>query len=168
MDCQSPKITCPTTLCTAARAEKSAFFVAVRQKKPYFFPIRLVRLAALGTKTAHKALRMLRKEEQLRRIAGEAGGFPPADGTVEPPNAADDLESCREAIFEIAMRQFLADGSVADRTKRIFERTAVNGESPDAVAASFKMTRHAVDQAKSRAMARLREIVKRLEDVDAV
>ena len=116
----------------------------------------------------NKALRMLRKEEQLRRIAGEAGGFPPADGTVEPPNAADDLESCREAIFEIAMRQFLADGSVADRTKRIFERTAVNGESPDAVAASFKMTRHAVDQAKSRAMARLREIVKRLEDVDAV
>ena len=116
----------------------------------------------------NKALRMLRKEEQQRRIAGEAGGFPPADGTVEPPNAADDLESCREAIFEIAMRQFLADGSVADRTKRIFERTAVNGESPDAVAASFKMTRHAVDQAKSRAMARLREIVKRLEDVDAV
>ena len=58
------------------------------------------------------------------------------------------------------MRQFLADESVADRTKRIFERTAINGESPESVASSFKMTRHAVDQAKSRAMGRLREIVK--------
>ena len=61
------------------------------------------------------------------------------------------------------MSRFLADDSVADRTKRIFERTALNGESPEAVAASFKMTRHAVDQAKSRAMSRLREIVKGLE-----
>ena len=54
---------------------------------------------------------------------------------------------------------------LVDRTKRIFERTALNGESPEAVAASFKMTRHAVDQAKSRAMARLRELVKELESV---
>ena len=74
-----------------------------------------------------------------------------------------DDPSYREALFEIALRQFLSDGSVADRTKRIFERTAINGESPESVAAAFKMTRHAVDQAKSRAMARLREIVKKLE-----
>ena len=69
----------------------------------------------------------------------------------------------RESIFEIALHRFLADGSVADRTKRIFERTALDGEPPEAVAAAFKMTRHAVDQAKSRAMARLREMVKELE-----
>jgi len=36
---------------------------------------------------------------------------------------------------------------------------------PEAVAASFKMARHAVDQAKSRAMSRLREIVKDLETI---
>ena len=59
----------------------------------------------------------------------------------------------------------LADDSVADRTKRIFERVALNGEPPEAVAASFKMKRHAVDQAKSRALTRLREIVKSLEGV---
>ena len=77
----------------------------------------------------------------------------------------DDDQSCREAIFEIAMRRFLSDKAIADRTKRIFERTALNGESPESVAASLKMTRHAVDQAKSRAMARLRELIKKLESV---
>ena len=104
----------------------------------------------------NKALRVLRKEERQREIAGRAV-------SMKPPSA-DDLEFCREAIFEIALRQFMADESVADRTKRIFERVAINGESPDAVALSFKMTRHAVDQAKSRAMARLKEMVKQLED----
>ena len=100
----------------------------------------------------NKALRQLRKEQRQAEIAKM--GVPPAD--------IDD-QSYREALFELALRQFLADDSIADRTKRIFERTAINGESPEVVAAAFKMTRHAVDQAKSRAMARLREIVKELE-----
>ena len=92
----------------------------------------------------------------------------PYDGRARSPSAPqcaiqDDEQSYREAVFEIALHRFLADESVADRTKRIFERTAMNGESPESVAAAFKMTRHAVDQAKSRAMARLREMVKELE-----
>ena len=41
----------------------------------------------------------------------------------------------------------------------------MNGESPESVAESFKMTRHAVDQAKSRAMIRLSEIMKGLESL---
>ena len=102
-----------------------------------------------------KALTALRKQrqqddlkEELRHVAG---------------NASEE-QSYRKSVFEIAWRQFLADESIADRTKRIFERVAINGESPEAVAASFKMKRHAVDQAKSRAMDRLREIVKDLEN----
>jgi len=137
----------------------------------------------------NKALRQLRNErrqteiaEELRRSRGDTPyhcgddhgrAYPPAEGCPRsgcPSRGgsslpADDLESWREALFEIALRQFLSDESVADRTKRIFERTAINGESPEVVAESFKMTRHAVDQAKSRAMARLREIVKAFEDV---
>ena len=74
-------------------------------------------------------------------------------------------QSNSDSLFEIALCQFLADDSIADRTKRIFERTALNGESPEAVAIAFKMTRHAVDQSKSRAMSRLRKIVKELEEV---
>ena len=111
----------------------------------------------------NKALRTLRRErrdaefvDDVRRD-GIAGSLLPAEDAQ--------TQAYREAVFEIALRRFLADESVADRTKRIFERTALNGESPEAVAAAFKMTRHAVDQAKSRAMARLREMVKELESV---
>ena len=102
----------------------------------------------------NKALRALRQREREEKVRADyAVGS--TDGEAE--------RQYRESIFEIALRQFLADDSIADRTKRIFERTAINGESPEAVAESFKMTRHAVDQAKSRAMTRLREIVKGLE-----
>jgi len=102
----------------------------------------------------NKAMAALRKRCQQADLVNELRHV--EDGTTEE-------HSYHEAIFEIALRQFLADGSVADRTKRIFERVAINGESPESVAASFKMKRHAVDQAKSRAMNRLRAIVKELE-----
>ena len=103
----------------------------------------------------NKALTALRKQHQLDDLK---------EGLQHVVGNASEEQSYRKSVFEIALRQFLADESIADRTKRIFERVAINGESPEAVAASFKMKRHAVDQAKSRAMDRLREIVKDLED----
>ena len=117
----------------------------------------------------NKARRQLRKEKRQVEIAKTVGvSVPLAHGRTGcaflPDSPEEDL-AWRESLFEIALRQFLADESIADRTKRIFERTALNGESPEAVAESFKMTRHAVDQAKSRAIARLREIVKELETI---
>ena len=125
----------------------------------------------------NKALAALRKQcqqadlvDEMRRN-GRAVALRPLEGAAGSacsPSAPDDVadeQSYRESLFEIALRQFLADESIADRTKRILERVAINGESPEAVAASFKMKRHAVDQAKNRAMARLREIVKQLENV---
>ena len=122
---------------------------------------------------ALRALRQCEREEKVRADYATDGVNPRGSGTLaasgravapRPPFLFDD-QSYRESIFELALRQFLADDSIADRTKRIFGRTAINGESPETVAESFKMTRHAVDQTKSRAMARLREIVKELEDV---
>ena len=109
----------------------------------------------------NKALRTIRRERRDAEFVDDVR----RDGIAGSPLPAEDAQTqaYREAVFEIALRRFLADESVADRTKRIFERTALNGESPEAVAAAFKMTRHAVDQAKSRAMARLREMVKELE-----
>ena len=118
----------------------------------------------------NKALRALDKEQRQTEIAHElmrSQSDTPCHEERDPESAAD-KQSWREAVFELALEQFLADDSIADRTKRIFERVAINGESPEVVAASFKMTRHAVDQAKSRAMARLREIAKGLEDVAEV
>ena len=125
----------------------------------------------------NKALAALRKQRQQADLVDEmqrdeaiasyhdgraVAPRPPegADGRARSPSAPDDIvdeQTYREAIFEIALRQFLADETVADRTKRIFERVAINGESPETVAASLKMKRHAVS--------RLREIVKQLEHV---
>ena len=124
----------------------------------------------------NKALRVLRqreRDEKARADYAAAGGRAStraaagAAALVAAGSPADEEEErqYRESLFELALRQFLADDSIADRTKRIFERTAINGESPEAVAAAFKMTRHAVDQAKSRALERLRKLVKALEDV---
>ena len=104
----------------------------------------------------NKALRSLRKREQDEALRADY-----ANGE----SLFIDEQSYRESLFELALRQFLSDDSIADRTKRIFERTAMNGESPESVAESFKMTRHAVDQVKSRAMIRLREIMKGLESL---
>ena len=120
---------------------------------------------------ALRALRQRERDEALRADYAATGGRAStraatgAAALVAADSLADEEgeRQYREALFELALRQFLADESVADRTKRIFERTAINGESPESVAAAFKMTRHAVDQAKSRATARLREIVKNLE-----
>ena len=127
---------------------------------------------------ARRALRDKNRQAEIMDMVGARCGraqSPRApdsspDGRARTPAAPhcaaqDDDQSWRESLFEIALQRFLADESVADRTKRIFERTALNGESPEAVAESFKMTRHAVDQAKSRAMSRLREFVKELESV---
>ncbi len=140
----------------------------------------------------NKALRVLRQRERDAALRADyvdglnlqGSGVLAASGRARPPAEPQDPrpgravasrppaefdftddQSYRESLFELALRQFLSDESIADRTKRIFERTALNGESPEAVAAAFKMTRHAVDQAKSRATARLREIVKGLESL---
>ena len=122
---------------------------------------------------ALRALRQRERDEALRADYADTGGRAStraaagAVALVATDSLADEEAECqyRESIFEIALRQFLVDDSIADRTKRIFERTAINGESPEAVAESFRMTRHAVDQAKSRALERLRKLVKALEDV---
>ncbi len=117
---------------------------------------------------ARRALRKSGRQTEIKDIVDAPDSSP--NGRARTPAAPqsvvqDDDQSWREAVFEIALRRFLSDKAIADRTKRIFERTALNGESPESVAASLKMTRHAVDQAKSRAMARLRELVKELESV---
>ena len=117
---------------------------------------------------ARRALRNSNRQTEIKDIVDASDSSPNGrTRTLAAPQCAiqGDEQSWREAAFEIALRRFLSDESIADRTKRIFERTALNGESPESVAASLKMTRHAVDQAKSRAMARLRELVKELESV---
>lgn len=75
---------------------------------------------------------------------------------------SDTFEARQAAIFEIALQSFLSDESVSERTKQVVTRVAIQQENPEAVAASLGMTRNAVDQAKSRALTRLREIATQL------
>lgn len=87
---------------------------------------------------------------------------------AEPLPAQDDPEEVdyRQSLFDIAVRQFFNDETIAPRTKEIFRRTAIRGESPEEVAKSFMMERHAVDQIKSRSVTKLRTIVEALEKAD--
>ena len=104
----------------------------------------------------HRALRMMDEEKRRARLVAEMRHV-----DVE----ADDT-AWRESLMEIALQQLLADTSIHERTRLVFARVAVNGEKPDDVAAAFGITRNAVDQMKSRMMARLKELIAALEKAD--
>ena len=108
----------------------------------------------------HKALRLCRQAERERGLRARAA--------EEPKVLSDDPEeeNYRKSLFDIAVHQFFDDETIAPRTKEIFRRTAMKGESPEAVAKSFMMERHAVDQIKSRSIVKLRAFVEALEKAD--
>ena len=112
----------------------------------------------------NKALRQLerdnRRQAGMRELASERQIE--ANATPQLPE-----NTFRQDIFEIALRQLLADDTVQMRTREVFRRVAVNGEKPEDVATDFGITRNAVDQMKSRMMTRLREFVSALEKVEA-
>ena len=108
----------------------------------------------------HKALRLCRQAERQRDLHQRA-----AAESIVPPDDSEE-EVYRKSLFDIAVRQFFDDESIAPRTKEIFRRTAMKGESPELVAKSFMMDRHAVDQIKSRSVAKLRKLVEALEKAD--
>ena len=108
----------------------------------------------------HKALRLCRQVERERSLRERA-----AEEQKVPPDNPEE-ENYRKSLFDIAVRQFFDDETIAPRTKEIFRRTAIKGESPEAVAQSFLMERHAVDQIKSRSIAKLRAFVEALEKAD--
>ena len=108
----------------------------------------------------HKALRLCRQAERERSLRERAAeeAIPVSDDSEE--------ENYRKSLFDIAVRQFFDDETIAPRTKEIFRRTAIKGEAPEMVAKSFMMERHAVDQIKSRSVAKLRTLVEALEKAD--
>ena len=131
----------------------------------------------------NKALRQLYKEQRHAEIVemvhddascvGRALTLaaPPSTSSTgravapRPPSdmMADDEQSWRETLVEIALRQLMNDESIQSRTRQVFLRVAVNGEKPDDVAVAFGIERNAVDQIKNRMMPRLQKIVADLE-----
>ena len=106
----------------------------------------------------HRAFRMLGEDKRREKLA--------YNGRATCPQAAEDETAWRESLLEIALRQLLSDSTIHERTRLVFARVAVNGEKPDDIAAAFGITRNAVDQMKSRMMARLKELVAALEKAD--
>ena len=128
----------------------------------------------------NKALRQLHKDQRQAEIAemvGRDASLEPLVGSrvprdrdgravaPRPPSGmmADDEQSWRETLVEIALQQLMNDESIQSRTGQVFLRVVVNGEKPDDVAAAFGIERNAVDQIKSRMMPRLQKIVADLE-----
>ena len=128
----------------------------------------------------NKALRQLHKDQRQAEIAemvGQDASIEPLVGSrvprdrdgravaPRPPSdmMADDEQSWRETLVEIALQQLMNDESIQSRTRQVFLRVVVNGEKPDDVAAAFGIERNAVDQIKSRMMPRLQKIVADLE-----
>ena len=72
-------------------------------------------------------------------------------------------EDWREEVFAVALQQLLSDNSIHDRTKQVFIRTAIRGESSDAVAESLGVSRNTVNKMKSRMLAVLRDLVEKLK-----
>ena len=128
----------------------------------------------------NKALRQLHKDQRQAEIAemvGRDASIEPLVGSrvprdrdgravaPRPPSdmMADDEQSWRETLVEIALQQLMNDESIQSRTRQVFLRVVVNGEKPDDAAAAFGIERNAVDQIKSRMMPRLQKIVADLE-----
>ena len=112
----------------------------------------------------HKALRRCRAADRDNRLKADLREAASAgDGERAAPS---DEESYRQALFEIAVSTFFSDPTIAARTKEVFRRTAIAGDSPEVVAREFQMSRHAVDQIKSRSVAWLRKRIDELEQAD--
>jgi RNA polymerase sigma factor (sigma-70 family) len=110
----------------------------------------------------HRAFRMMDEERRREKLGDDMrGAFPQAAAESEE-------KEWRESLLEIALQQLLADSTIHERTRHVFARVAVNGEKPEDVAAAFGIERNAVDQMKSRMMARLKELVSALEKADGI
>ena len=107
-----------------------------------------------------RALKMLAREKRRAEVQRDlAQAEPSASG---PAERDEEERGWREAVYAVALRLYLADETVQERTKEVFRRVALQGEPPESVASAFGIARNAVDQIKNRAVRRLRELVEAL------
>lgn len=110
----------------------------------------------------NKACRECERHAHEKAVQGEMSEIL----SVEADKRGEDLSRWQESVFEIAMRELLADPEIHERSKQIFLRLAVDGVSASEVAVAYGVERNNVDKIKSRMIARLKNIVAGLEGVD--
>lgn len=69
-----------------------------------------------------------------------------------------DLRDWQKEAYEAALAQFMADPGISTRDKEIFRRVALQGDSPEAVAAVFDLKRNNIDQIKARLVGKLKTL----------
>ncbi len=109
----------------------------------------------------NKALKALSSRQREGRLMSQVTAEP---ASVDSENELDHRQ-WQESVFEIALRQLLADESVQERTKQVFVRLAIDGEKPEAVAESLGIAYNTVIKMKERTLERLRGYVKSLKSV---
>ncbi len=107
-------------------------------------------------------LRFLAVDELRRRARADAALAGAADLAAADRAAEGEARAWRQAAYEVALAQYLADPAVQTRTKEVFRRVALAGEDPATVAAAYGVSRNAVDQIRSRATRKLRELAEAL------
>ena len=107
----------------------------------------------------NRALRELSRRARTRTADGHYARSVPVANPGPPAASGEDRREWRDAVCDIALRQVLSDPAIQERTREVFRRCVVAGESPSAVAEAFGMERNAVDQIKNRLLARMRKIV---------
>lgn len=107
----------------------------------------------------HKALAVLRKKNREQRLVQAFKADLQNLANVDE----QEEEKFVNAAYELALRELLANPYIQSRTKQIFVQTSIDGIKPGVVAEAFGITRNSVDQMKSRMIAKLREIIQKLQ-----
>lgn len=110
----------------------------------------------------NKALHALERRNREKSKTERAQRQQLADGSSEHEQEYLDWQ---KSLFDVALKQLLADETIQDRTKQVFVETAIKGRVIEEVATSFGVTRHAVDCMRSRMVERLRSLVEELKGI---
>ena len=105
-----------------------------------------------------KAIEQLKKRKRDAELKEGLATKTQFDWEYERHAYSVDLRNWQSEAYEAALAQFMADPKLSARDKEIFRRTALQGESPEAVAAIFGIKRNNVDQIKARMVAKLKEL----------
>ncbi len=109
----------------------------------------------------HKAIRAAKKQaSHSKLICKSTLNDKPASVTEREKTVNDEWKL---AVYEIAVRELLNDGTIAAQTRDIFRALVLRHEEPSAVAEKFDITRNNADQIKNRMIKKLRTIVERLK-----
>ena len=108
-----------------------------------------------------KAIEQLKRRRREADLRVELEANAQFEWECERQSYSVDLRDWQREAYEAALAQFMADKSISTRDKEIFRRVALQGESPEDVAAIFDIKRNNVDQIKARMTKRLKELALR-------